>query len=148
MSCCHCINWAKGVANDAPFESLKTLLTACHDHWSNATEEAVLEAFSGHPQIGDLEALRNKYADTASAEQGQVVAADETVLVRLKEANDDYLRRFGFIFIVCATGKSAAEMLDLLEVRIVNSREQELANGAREQAAIMDIRINKLIEGS
>ncbi|MFT7221336.1 MAG: 2-oxo-4-hydroxy-4-carboxy-5-ureidoimidazoline decarboxylase, partial [Candidatus Azotimanducaceae bacterium] len=132
MSCCFCIDWAGNVANKAPFESLKRLLSTCHDHWSNASEEAVLEAFTGHPQIGDLDALRNKYADTASAEQGQVVAASEWVLVRLKEENDEYFRRFGFIFIVCATGKSAAEMLDLLEARIVNSREQEIANGARE----------------
>ena len=101
------------------------------------------EAFQGHPQIGDLAALLNKYASTASTEQGQVVEADEAVLIALGERNREYLDKFGFIFIVCATGKSAAEMLGLLEARIGNDRETELANGAIEQGKIMRLRLNK-----
>ncbi len=92
-----------------------------------------------------MAALRNKYAHSANREQGQILQADEDVLKQLNAGNQKYLERFGFIFIVCATGKSAAEMLELLNARIDNSREVELANGAREQAAIMLLRIDQLV---
>lgn len=146
LSCCHCASWAARVPDGAPFESIDALIDCAAEAWSTAGEVEILEAFSGHPQIGDLDALRNKYAETASAEQGQVVAADESTLVRLRDQNRAYLEKFGFIFIVCATGKSAAEMLDLLEARIGNTREEELANGAREQMAITEIRLRKMVE--
>ena len=136
QSCCHCSAWAERVVVSAPF------LT----EWRRATEEEILEAFSGHPQIGDMNALRNKYASTASAEQGQVTNADEAVLLALREQNQVYLEKFGFIFIICATGKSASQMLALLKVRINNSPDEELANGAREQGKIMNLRLSKLLE--
>ena len=104
-----------------------------HTCWSDAAESERLEAFSGHPQIGDLSALKNRFAATASAEQGQVAAATEETLLALKSANDAYLEKFGFIFIVCATGKSAEEMLELVNERLPNSRQEELDNGAIEQ---------------
>lgn len=146
LSCCHCESWAARVPDAAPFESLESLIECARRAWSKATEEDMLEAFSGHPQIGDLDALRNRYAETANAEQGQVAAADEAILVRLRDQNQAYLDRFGFIFIVCATGKSAEEMLELLEARIGNNRDEELANGAREQMAITEIRLRNMVE--
>jgi len=105
----------------------------------------MLEAFSGHPQIGDLEALRNRYAERAHAEQGQVLSAPDETLAELKDMNEAYLERHGFIFIVCATGKSAEQMLELLEQRLPNSREQELRIAAEEQAKITHIRLDKLL---
>jgi 2-oxo-4-hydroxy-4-carboxy-5-ureidoimidazoline decarboxylase len=93
-----------------------------------------------------MNALRNKYTSTASAEQGQVTNADETVLLALREQNQVYLEKFGFIFIICATGKSASQMLALLKARINNSPDEELANGAREQGEIMNLRLSKLLE--
>jgi 2-oxo-4-hydroxy-4-carboxy-5-ureidoimidazoline decarboxylase len=146
MGSCHCNGWAHRVTSEAPFSSMKNLMSVCLEQWNEATEKEMLEAFSGHPQIGDMEALRNKYAETAGQEQGQIVGADETILMLLAERNDDYLRKFGFIFIVCASSKSAAEMLGLLEARINNTRETELANGAREQALIMKLRLGKTFE--
>lgn len=148
MDCCHCVGWASRVSDNAPFESFESLRQICEEVWSQATEPEILEAFSGHPQIGDLQALRNKYASSASAEQGQVADADETVLLDLQAANERYRLKFGFIFIVCATGKSATEMLDLLNARIDNTRQQELVNGAREQGAILQLRLNRLFESS
>ncbi len=146
-ACCHCRVWAEQVADSAPFESREALLKLADECWRDKGEREILEAFSGHPQIGDMQALRNKYATTASAEQGQVAAADEAVLVRLRDLNRIYLDRFGFIFIVCASGKRAEEMLALLEDRVNNTREQELANGAAEQGKITELRLIKLLEG-
>lgn len=114
--------------------------------WRRATEEEILEAFSGHPQIGDMNALRDKYASTASAEQGQVIDAAEVVLLALRQQNQVYLEKFGFIFIICATGKSASEMLALLEERVNNRPDEELANGAIEQGKIMNLRLSILLE--
>ncbi|MFT4799054.1 MAG: 2-oxo-4-hydroxy-4-carboxy-5-ureidoimidazoline decarboxylase, partial [Candidatus Azotimanducaceae bacterium] len=111
--------------------------------WQRATEEEILEAFTAHPQIGDLDALRNKYAFTANAEQGQISGTDEETLVVLRDDNRAYLERFGFIFIVCATGKSAAAMLELLQARLPNDRATELTNGAHEQWLITELRLNK-----
>ncbi len=146
QSCCHCSAWAERVAVSAPFSTAGNLLECCATEWLRATEEEILEAFSGHPQIGDMNALRNKYASTASVEQGQVTNADETVLLALHERNQVYLKKFGFIFVICATGKSASQMLALLEARINNSPDEELANGAKEQGEIMNLRLSKLLE--
>ena len=146
QSCCHCSAWAERVVVSAPSLTVGNLLECCATEWSRATEKEILEAFSGHPQIGDMNALRNKYASTASAEQGQVTSADETVLLALRQQNQLYLEKFGFIFIICATGKSASQMLALLKARINNSPEEELANGAKEQGKIMNLRLSKLLE--
>lgn len=146
LECCQCAAWAARVVGSAPFSTADNLLECGSRQWLKATEQQILEAFSGHPKIGDMNALRNKYASTASAEQGQVTSADESVLLALRDQNQAYLEKFGFIFIVCATGKSASEMLGLLETRINNRRDEELANGAREQGEIMNLRLEKLLE--
>lgn len=146
LDCCHCQSWAERVAERAPFEDLASLMTAADEIWLEATEAEILEAFSGHPQIGDVDALRSKYAETANAEQGQVFGATEETLLALKAANDAYLAKNNFIFIVCASGKSAEEMLALVQARLNNSRDQELVNGAREQGAITELRLRKTIE--
>ena len=148
FGCCHCRHWADEVSSCAPFESPEHLMLIAGEKWAIATEAEILEAFDGHPQIGDMQALRNKFAVTATTEQGQVTDADEETLLRLREMNQTYLETFGFIFIVCATGKSAQEMLALLEARINNTREEELVNGAREQAAITRLRLANLFLNS
>ena len=148
IACCHCESWADRVCRSAPFDSLEQLLAVAVDCWQSATEEERLEAFSGHPQIGDLTALRSKFAATAGSEQGQVAGANEETLLALKSANETYLEKFGFIFVVCATGKSAEEMLGLVNKRLANQRHVELQNGADEQGKITEIRIRKRIEES
>jgi len=104
-------------------------------------------AFEAHPQIGDINSLRQKYAATkkmAAGEQNSVNDASESVLTSLVKGNQDYLNKFGFIFIVFASGKSAAQMLSLLQTRLVNSRTQELENAAAEQNKITLLRLKKL----
>ena len=146
LGCCSGSAWAERVALSAPFSTIDDLRECCVTEWRRATEEEILEAFSGHPQIGDMNALRDKYASTASAEQGQVIDAAEVVLLALRQQNQVYLEKFGFIFIICATGKSASEMLALLEERVNNRPDEELANGAIEQGKIMNLRLSILLE--
>ena len=143
-SCCHCERWAVDMCNVRPFISLEEMLDLADRLWETASEEELLEAFSGHPQIGDMEALRNKYAASANLEQGQIVEADESILKELHSKNQQYLEINGFIFIVCATGKSASEMLDSLLGRLSNNREAELQIAAKEQGAITQLRLKKL----
>ena len=107
-----------------------------------------LEAFEGHPRIGDVESLAKKYANTkgwAGGEQKGLESADREVLQRLAKGNADYEAKFGHIFIVCATGKSAAEMLALLEARMPNDPKTEVMVAAEEQNKITRLRLKKLL---
>ena len=144
--CCHCQTWAESVSAGRPFTSIDDLQTRAQQVWQQANETEILEAFSGHARIGDIELLRSRYAGRATQEQGQVLQASETVIQELYELNKAYEEKNGFIFIVCASGKSAEEMLALLKARIGNPRDIELINGALEQGKITQLRLAKLIE--
>ncbi len=148
LRCCGCRRWADAVSSKRPFASKEALLAAADREWSRTSPQEWLEAFSHHPRIGGKDALRAKFAATKAWSQGEqaaVAAADEATLDALEKGNADYEAKNGFIFIVCATGKSAAEMLELLKARLPNTREQELAVAAGEQAKITRIRLEKLI---
>ena len=108
----------------------------------------VLEAFTHHPRIGaDIDALRAKYASTAewsAGEQSSVTTASDQTLRALRDANVAYEACYGHIFIVCATGKSASEMLSILKSRMDNDPRDELRVAAAEQAKITRLRLEKL----
>jgi 2-oxo-4-hydroxy-4-carboxy-5-ureidoimidazoline decarboxylase len=107
-----------------------------------------LEAFSHHPRLGDRESLRSRFASTAAwagEEQRGAAQASEAILSALEAGNRSYEARFGYAFILCATGKSAAGMLAALDARMANRPDDELANAAREQRAITRLRIEKLL---
>lgn len=107
-----------------------------------------LDAFAGHPMIGDLSSLQEKYAqgeNLSEQEQSQISDASETVLQSLIKLNHAYFNKFGFIFIVCATNKSAREMQDILQTRLNNSRVDELLNASIEQRKISHIRMEALL---
>lgn len=133
-----------------PFESIKALHTAAIDIWYDQCGPADWrEAFAHHPKIGDLKSLEQKFASTqkwAGQEQQSVNTATQQTLKALAAGNTAYEQRFGYIFIVCATGKSAAEMLALLHNRLSNDPDTELRIAMGEQAKITAIRLNKLIE--
>lgn len=151
LSCCTSERWANLVSEQAPFASLEVLLTTSDSVWAQMQEADYLQAFEGHPQIGDVSTLKKKYRHTegsASHEQSGANSADDATLEALAKGNQDYLAKFGFIFIVFATGKSAQEMLDLLNARLPNSREEELVNAAAEQNKITHLRISKLIDAA
>lgn len=141
---CHCNNWAETLANLRPYEDLEHLLSTADMVWLQASEAQILETFSGHARIGDIALLRSRYAGRATAEQGQVLDSSEAVLQELHQLNMDYEARYGFIFIVCASGKSAEEMLAILKARIDNGRSIELQNGAAAQGDINALRLKKL----
>jgi 2-oxo-4-hydroxy-4-carboxy-5-ureidoimidazoline decarboxylase len=146
-NCCAATRWVEHMLAARPFESDDAVHRAADEAFNTLSEEDWLEAFAGHPVIGDVESLREKYAATkrlAAGEQSGVTGADGNTLTELAAFNHNYLNRFGFIFIVFATGKTAAEMLAILRSRINNSREAEIYNAATEQQKISHLRLEKL----
>lgn len=132
-----------------PYGNMTELKDAADVFWKQAAEGDFLQAFEGHPKIGDVSSLREKYSSTkalASGEQCSVGHASEQVILELSIGNKEYFKKFGFIFIVCATGKTAAQMLSLLQERLTNNRLTELTNAAEEQRKILQIRLEKLLE--
>lgn len=146
--CCVSRRWIEGVLAGRPYADDVALREAARRSWLQLGEEDCLEAFEGHPKIGDIHSLRAKYAasgDLAAQEQAGVAQADDALIERLAAGNAEYERRFGFIFIVCATGRSAAEMCTLLERRLHNDRDKELRIAADEQLKILMIRLEQLL---
>lgn len=149
LRCCGSRRWAMQMAARRPYASLDAVLQTADEVWAKMDRADFLEAFSHHPKIGDVASLRAKFAATANwaaGEQAGVQAASEDVLRQLAEGNELYEKRFGYIFIVCATGKSASEMLALLRERLRNRADQEIRIAAGEQAKITRIRLGKLFQ--
>ena len=148
LRCCGSARWVEGMLRRRPFADKAALLGAADAEWALTGEPDRLEAFAHHPKIGGKDALRAKFAatsDWAKREQSGAAAADEATLDALARGNADYEARFGFIFIVCATGKSAAEMLAILRARLPNARAAELETAAAEQSKITKLRLEKLL---
>ena len=149
MQCNTSTKWCENMEASRPFaDGCQLIFEIANEHWAKSTEKDLLEAFDGHPEIGDVSTLREKYRNTeklAGSEQSGVNTADEKTLNALAQGNKAYKEKFGFIFIVCASGKSAEEMLSLLQQRLPNTREQELMNAAEEQRKITQIRLKNLL---
>ena len=142
---CGSSRWVDRMMARRPFANDAKLLFAARNEWFGLTEADWLEAFSHHPRIGDRAALEARFPkthDLSAKEQSGIGIAGADVLQALAQANTDYFDRFGFIFIVCATGKSAAEMLALLLSRMSNDRASELRIAAEEQAKITALRLS------
>jgi len=137
------------MVNSGPFLSYAHLSGLAEANWWSLDESDWLEAFTHHPKIGEDKAvLKEKFSSTASlsaSEQSGINHASEAILDALVEQNANYHTRYGFIFIVCAQGKSAEEMLALLESRIHNPPEEELRIAAGEQAKITGLRLRKAL---
>jgi 2-oxo-4-hydroxy-4-carboxy-5-ureidoimidazoline decarboxylase len=146
--CCGATRWVEAMVQRRPFRSAGDLFEAADQIWYNLSPGDWREAFSHHPKIGDLESLKRKFASTrqwSAGEQSGVDGAPEEVLQALAAGNKEYERKFGYIFIVCATGKTAAEMLSLLQERLGNDPETEILTAMREQSKITRIRLEKLL---
>lgn len=147
--CCVSERWMQQMVAARPFSSPEQLQLQAEGIWQALTETDYLQAFEGHPKIGDVSSLKKKFASTkqlAAGEQSSVQVADELTIQALAEGNSAYEDKFGFIFIVCASGKTAAEMLSLLQARLPNDRSTEVQLAADEQAKITRLRINKLLD--
>ena len=151
LKCCASVNWASQLAGCQPFDNKDDLFFNAKNIWFNkCKKEDWLEAFSAHPKIGDINSLAKKYANTkdlAGKEQSGVESASMETLKALAEGNEKYEKKYGYIFIVCATGKSAAEMLDILNSRLYNGPEKEILIAMQEQHKITEIRLNKWFNG-
>ena len=149
LKCCGSGVWAKRLAAHHPYANIDQVLEQSETIWWSLAPDDWLEAFRSHPKIGEqkAEVATTKAAEKwAEQEQSGTHNAQEEVLAELAELNLRYEERFGFIFIVCATGKTASEILSLLRQRINNHPDEELRIAAAEQAKITALRILKLLK--
>jgi OHCU decarboxylase len=141
--CCGSTAWARAMAAARPFASVDALTSAADATWRSLAPADWLEAFAAHPKIGE-QARGSSWSDR---EQSGIRSAADDVRRRLASGNAEYESRFGYIFIVCATGKSAAEMLSALETRLSNEPAVELRVASEEQRKITQLRLAKLMDG-
>lgn len=147
--CCGSKEWVARMLAQRPFASIENIFDTAKDAWWQLDRKDWLEAFSHHPKIGDLDSLRKKFAgtaDLAASEQASVASAREETLQALAKGNKDYEEKFGYIFIVCATGKSPEEMLKLLQERLPNEDADEIKVAAEEQAKITRLRLERVCQ--
>ena len=141
LRCCGSRRWARAMAEARPFDSLVGMIGAGDERWLALAPDDWLEAFAAHPQIGEQKAL----STWSSEEQAGAASAAAGERARLASLNAAYRARFGYIFIVCATGRSAAEMLTMLEQRLSNDPAIELRIAAEEQRRITGLRLARLM---
>jgi 2-oxo-4-hydroxy-4-carboxy-5-ureidoimidazoline decarboxylase len=146
-ACCGAARWVNGMLPRRPFGSNERLLAVARDVWFALGEADWREAFSHHPRIGDREALGRRFPATAhlsAREQAGVGDAPGDVLDALAAGNREYEQKFGYIFIICASGKTAGEMLALLRARLPNDPATEIRIAAEEQSKITELRLMQL----
>ena len=149
LPCCGSSAWAQGVVARRPLADADALLAASNETWRRLAPSDWMEAFHSHPRIGESRASQSPPAQSvawSTQEQRQVADADAAVKASLSEANREYERRFNRIFIVCATGKSAPEILEILRRRLNNDAETELHEAAEQQRQITEIRLKKWLQ--
>lgn len=147
LSCCGSPEWASRMTEERPFRDGEELQEAADRDWRALPEREWREAFAAHPRIGGSATQGNERSkEWSREEQAGTKSASAETLENLADANRKYEQRFGHIFIVCASGKSAAEMLALLDSRLHNDARTELAIAAEEQRKIMLLRLARLLE--
>jgi OHCU decarboxylase len=149
LGCCGSRSWARRLVNQRPFENIDELLGEADAIWWSLEPTDWLEAFRSHPKIGEKEAAQQTSAEArtwSEQEQSGVQGAAHDTMQALAESNRAYEQKFGYIFIVCATGKSSEEMLAILRERLNNDPDKELRIAAHEQSLITQLRLRKLIE--
>ncbi len=147
--CCGSTAWVDRMLPFFPADDLVELLEDAEEQWFKCSEHDWKEAFAQHPKIGDIDSLSKKFSTTAhmaSIEQSGIAGASPGTIEALADGNTRYEEKFGYIFIVCATGKSADEMLAMLQTRLQNSPEVEIEIAADEQNKITKLRLEKLLE--
>jgi 5-hydroxyisourate hydrolase/2-oxo-4-hydroxy-4-carboxy-5-ureidoimidazoline decarboxylase len=149
--CCVSKTWISKMIENKPFSSENDLIKTAASIWYNdCSLDDFKEAFTGHPKIGNVESLKEKFANTknwANNEQAKVADANTKTIEALAKANTLYEDKFGYIFIVSASGKSADDMLAIINTRLLHNPEDEIAVAMNEQHKITVIRLVKLIEG-
>lgn len=153
LTCCGSERWARGLSERFPLETMPDLHEAADAGFAELEEPDWLEAFGHHPRIGDVEDLRARFAASGALselEQRGIGRAAEDVLAELARGNAEYERRFGFVFLVRAAGRSAREVLELQRLRLEEGRgrDEELAEAAGQQREIAHLRLaTTFVEG-
>ncbi|HEY0080305.1 MAG TPA: 2-oxo-4-hydroxy-4-carboxy-5-ureidoimidazoline decarboxylase [Pyrinomonadaceae bacterium] len=148
LKCCGSKRWAREMSAGRPFHHAREMFEAAERIWWNLQAEDWLEAFRSHPKIGERKSAEPASAESrrwSEEEQSGTRTASQSALAELAEANRAYEEKFGFIFIVCATGKTTEEMLALLRARLPNDADSELRVAAEEQRRITAIRLRKML---
>jgi OHCU decarboxylase len=145
LSCCGAHRWASAMVAQRPIPDVIGLSMTADRIWAKMLEPDWMEAFACHPRIGarKVSSATRQSAEWSRQEQSSTNTASDQVLNELAEANELYEQRFGFTYIVCATGKSADEMLAILSRRLSSDRASELREAAEQQRQIMQVRLGK-----
>jgi 2-oxo-4-hydroxy-4-carboxy-5-ureidoimidazoline decarboxylase len=148
LSCCAAQRWTEGVTAMRPFMKEEDLFAAADHVWAEMQEADWMQAFRAHPRIGDRKPVHASAQSSAWSRQEQASAdtAQAEVLAQLARGNERYEELFGFTYIVCATGKSAEEMLGILQRRLASDRQTELREAAEQQRQITQIRLRKWLQ--
>jgi 2-oxo-4-hydroxy-4-carboxy-5-ureidoimidazoline decarboxylase len=148
LHCCASRRWAEQVVTMRPFADESSLYDAADRIWAQMKEPDWMEAFRAHPRIGERDAQHASEKSSAWSEQEQAASgeAQGAVQEELAAGNRKYEEAFGFTYIICATGKSAEEMLSILNSRLTGSRDSELKEAAEQQRLIMQIRLKKWLQ--
>ncbi|MBX3227575.1 MAG: allantoicase [Labilithrix sp.] len=147
-SCCGSSAWVTAMVKERPFASLAAMKARAGELWKKLSAPDFDEAFKAHPRIGEKKAEAHQSATAhgwSTNEQSKVASASEAVLAELREINKAYEEKFGRIYIVCATGKSAEEMLAIAKERMQNAPDAELERAADEQRKITELRLEKMV---
>jgi 2-oxo-4-hydroxy-4-carboxy-5-ureidoimidazoline decarboxylase len=150
LPCCGSRTWADGMVGRRPLLDEAALLAASDETWHSLAESDWLEAFRSHSRIGESlapKAALQRSVTWSAEEQQNVAGADDSVKIALAQGNREYERRFSRIFIVCATGKSPAEILKILHQRMKNDEHTELQEASEQQRQITQIRLKKWLQG-
>ncbi len=154
LPCCGSKAWAQGMVARRPFADEGALVAASNETWRSLPQSDWMEAFQSHPRIGESrpsspepQSPPAQSVEWSSQEQRDVAGAEAAVKIALTDANREYESRFNRIFIVCATGKSAPEILEILGRRLKNDAETELHEAAEQQRQITEIRLRKWLQG-
>ena len=149
LPCCGSQAWAAALASRRPISDEAALLATSSAVWLALPEKAWHEAFNSHPRIGENKAQTHATAASLQAsaqEQSTALSADEAAKLALREGNQRYEKKFGRIFIVCASGRSTEEILRILERRMTNDAATELHEAAEQQRQVTELRLRRWLE--
>jgi 2-oxo-4-hydroxy-4-carboxy-5-ureidoimidazoline decarboxylase len=144
LPCCGSRAWAAQLSAKRPITNETALLAESAAVWGALPAEAWQEAFDSHPRIGEKKAQKDATPESlrsSAKEQAMALTTDDAAKVALKEGNERYERRFGRIFIICASGRTASEILAALEARMDNDDATELHEAAEQQRQITELRL-------
>jgi len=148
LQCCGSKRWASATATARPYDTLDLLLSTANDIWWSLDRSDWLEAFRSHPKIGEKKAADKVSAQSQQWSRQEQSGVDEASHDTLAALNEAYEQKFGFIFIICATGKTSDEILTALRERLQHDLDAELPIAAAEQSQITELRLKKLLTSS